>query len=286
MYKHKLLSLSAMLLLAVMTSGCCIWPFCSGGGSQSQTGFTASGRAYVQVVGGGFFFNNFTIVRGTWLFDNGNALGNTRSFSGCCGPLPVPDGRVPARWQVTAGVPGECIGQLSNPNVDIQANDSVTAQCLIPGIIFPFTLSPGTVDLLAPPATMTMTGSGLDTTYGMPRIEYRDPYTGGLVAVTTATKVGRDGTSLTMTTPDLSSVYSGTYQVSVSNVMADGSFEHVGGGTVDTYGRDYVFDPPPPPGQCGCPPNGPCLPCEPIAFGSTPSDRDWTRLLLGNLILR
>lgn len=284
MYKQKLFSLGAVLMLAVVTSGCCIWPFCSGGGSQSQTGFKVQGHAMVQVVGGGVFMNNLTTVRGNWISDNGSALGNTRTFTECCGPRPVPDGRVPARWQITAGVPGECIGQLTNPNVDVQANDSITAQCLIPGIIFPFTMAPGAVDLMAPPATIEMSGSGLVTTYGMPRIEYRDPYSGALVAVTTATQV-RKGASLTMTTPDLSSVYSGTYNVFVSNVMADGSFETVGGGTVDTYGRDYVFEPPPPPGECGCPPEGGyCLPCGPTA--SAPSLGDRTRLILGKLILR
>ncbi len=285
MYKYKLFSLSAVLLLAVFTSGCCIWPFCSGGGSQSQTGFKAEGRAYVRLTTGGFFFNNLTTVKGNWQFDNGNALGNTRTFSMCCGSLPVTDGRVPARWTITAGLPGECIGQISNSNVDVVANDSILAQCLIPGILFPFTMSPGAVDLQAPPASMQMSGSGLVTTYGMPRIEYRDPYTGALVAVTTASKVSRDGNSLIMATPDLSAVYSGTYSVHVSNIMADGSFEQVGGTTVDAYGRDYEYVPPPPPGECGCPPDGGyCLPCGPVA--SAPSLRDRTRLLLGKLILR
>lgn len=285
MYKNKLFSLSAMLLLAMLTAGCCIWPFCSGGGSQPQTGFRVSGEAYVQIVGGGFFMNNLTTVRGNWISDNGAAQGNTRTFTECCGPRSIPDGRVPARWNITAGVPGECIGQLTNPNMDIQANDSITAKCLIPGIIFPFSMSPGAVDLQAPPATLQMSGSNLETAYGMPRIEYRDPYTGALVAVTTATEVYK-GSVLTMTTPDLSSVYSGTYNVFVSNVMADGSFETVGGGTVDTYGRDYPIEPPPPPGECGCPPDGGyCLPCGPVAFEAAPSDRDWTRLVLGYLIL-
>lgn len=286
MYKYKVFSLGVVLMLAVFTSGCCFWPFCSGGGSQSQVGFKARGEAYVQLIGGGLFFNNLTTARGAWISDNGTAQGNTRTFSECCGDRPVPDGRVPARWQIAAGVPGECIGQITGPTVDITANDLVTARCLLFGILRPFTMDPGAVDLQAPPATMDMSGSDLVTTYGMPRIEYRDPYTGALVAVTTATEV-RKGSSLTMATPDLSAVYSGTYNVFVSNVMADGSFETVGGATVDVYGRDYEYVPPPPPGECGCPPDGGyCLPCGPISFNSAPPDRDWTKLLLGNLILR
>ena len=130
MYKQKLFSLTAMLVLAVLTSGCCIWPFCSGG-SQPQTGFRVSGEAHVQVVGGGFFMNNLTTVRGNWISDNGAAQGNTRTFTECCGPRSVPDGRVPARWNITAGVPGECIGQLTNPNMDVEANDSIIAKLVL-----------------------------------------------------------------------------------------------------------------------------------------------------------
>jgi len=64
--------------------------------------------------------------------------------------------------------------------------------------------------------------------------------------------------------PDLSSVYSGEYTVLVSNIRSDGSLEPVGTSTVECYGRDYVYDPPPDPGPCDCPPALPCLPCDAI----------------------
>ena len=37
---------------------------------------------------------------------------------------PVPDGRVPARWQIFAGLPGECIGQITNPNMDVSSGQT------------------------------------------------------------------------------------------------------------------------------------------------------------------
>ena len=256
MKNYKLFLLSVVLLGASLTSGCWLW----GGGGGPQSGFSARGEMYVQAFGGGFFFVGPTNVRGNWQFNNGTAQGNTTTFNACCGTVPVADGRVPARWQIFAGPPG--CGQLTNPNMDVTAGATKTAQCLTFGIIFPFATSPGSVDLQAPPAAMEMTGSGLTTTYGMPRVEYMDQYTGDLIGVATATSVSGDGTWLQAPTPNLSDVYSGTFSAFVSNVKADGTFEYVGASTVNAYGRDYVFEPPPPPPDCGCPPNGgPCLVC-------------------------
>jgi hypothetical protein len=260
MNKQKIFLLSAVLLFASLTSGCWLWPF-GGGTPAPQSGFKVRGEMWVQAFGGGYSFVSSTSVRGNWQFDNGSALGNTTTFSSCCGTIPVADGRVPARWQIFAGPPG--CGQLTNPNMDVSAGQTKVAQCLTFGILFPFAMSPGSINLQAPPATMDMTGSGLTTTYGLPRIEYMDQYTGDMIAVTTATSVTGDGNGLQATTPNLSFVYSGTFSVFVSNAQADGSFEYVGATTVDAYGRDFVFEEPPPPGGCGCPPDGPCMVCQP-----------------------
>jgi hypothetical protein len=262
MNKHKLLLLSVALLCASLTTAC--WPF-GGGGGQPQSGFSARGEKYVQIAGGGFFFVSLTGARGTWQFDNGNAVGNTTSFSSCCGTVPVNGGRVPARWLIFAGAPGECVGQITNPNMDVSANQTKVAQCLTFGAIFPFAMAPGAINLQTPPATFSMTGSGITTTYGMPRIEYIDQFTGNLIGATTATSVSGDGSSLQAMTPDLSAVYSGTYNMLVSNIKSDGSLDYIGSSTVDTYGRDGTYEDPPPPGDCGCPPDGgPCMVCGPV----------------------
>jgi len=259
MNKLKFSLLSAVLLLASLTMAC--WPF-GGGDPPPQSGFSARGEMYVQSnVPGGLLFVTLTNVQGAWQFDNGSALGNVRNFSSCCGTRPVTDGRVPARWIITAGTFG--CGQLTNPNMDVSAGQTKVAQCLTPGFVFTFAASPVSIDLQAPPSTMSMTGSGVDTSYGMPRLEYMDPYTGNLIAATTATSVSGDGTWLQANTPDLSQIYSGDYTVFVSNVQADGSLVYIGAATLTAYGRDYVFDPPPPPGECGCPPDGPCMVCGP-----------------------
>lgn len=259
MNKYKMLFLSAALLCASLTTAC--WPF-GGGNNQPQSGFSARGEKYAQIAGGGFFFVSLTGVRGTWQFNNGNAVGNTTTFSSCCGTVPVNDGRVPARWLIFAGAPGECVGQLTNPNMDVSANQTKVAQCLTFGVIFPFSMAPGAINLQAPPATFAMTGSGLSSTYGMPRIEYVDQFTGALIGATTASSVSGDGSGLQAAMPDLSAIYSGTYNMLVSNINADGSLDYIGSSTVNTYGRDGTYGEPPPPGECGCPPDGPCMVCE------------------------
>jgi len=244
--KLKTVLLSAVLLCAALSAAC------GGGSSQPQSGFKVQGLKYVQVVGGGFSLVSSANVRGTWQYDIGSAVGNTRSFGPLLcigGPCPVNDGRVPARWQILAGTGGECIGQLTDPNMDVYAGQTKTARCLVSGIIFPFATSPAPVNLQAVPGSFDMTGSNLDTTYGMPRVEYFDAYSGNIVGTVDATAVSADGSWLQAPAPDLSQVYSGSYNILISNRQADGSLAYVGTSSVDTYGRDFVFEPPPDP--CG-----------------------------------
>jgi hypothetical protein len=258
MNKTKILVLTMIVLCFTFFAAC------SGGGSQVQSGFRAMGERYVQVVGGGFMFVSATSIAGQWLNDNGTATGEVRSFSFLClGPCPIEGGRVPARWNIVAGTPqAECIGYLEPTIRDVTLNSTQFSRCVVFGIIFPFASSPGLVDLNNPPATIEMTGEGLSTAYGMPYIEYRDPYTGNLIGTTSATSVSGKGTVLQAAAPDLSSVYDGVYNVLISNVRADGSLEPVGTTTISCTGRPYPsYEPPPDSGPCGCPPDLPCLPC-------------------------
>lgn len=97
--------------------------------------------------------------------------------------------------------------------------------------------SPSSVYLPSPPATATITGQSFDTTYGMPRVDYVDS-NGYLVGSVYANSVS-GGTSLQANMPDLSYVYSGTYQVKVTNKTYEGYYAHiVGSATMTGWGRD------------------------------------------------
>ena len=103
---------------------------------------------------------------------------------------------------------------------------------------FALSASPSSVYLPSPPATGTITGQAFDATYGMPEVDYFDS-NGYLVGAVQATSVSSDGTSLQANTPDLSSVYSGTYQVKVVNKAYNGYYMNiVGSASMTGWGRD------------------------------------------------
>jgi hypothetical protein len=183
---------------------------------------------------------------GNVINDIGTAYGNTRgfrAFTDARGFFKVNDGRVPARWHF-AEFTGPCRGKSVND--DVTAHKEQLLLCVLPDLPFGFfTATPSSVDLMSPPASFTLSGQGIDTTYGMPLVEYYSD-SGVLVAQTTATAVAGDGTWLQANTPNLSSVYSGTYLIAVRNATWEGLYEFVGTTSVDTWGRDYV----------GCDPDG------------------------------
>jgi hypothetical protein len=98
--------------------------------------------------------------------------------------------------------------------------------------------SPASVYLPTPPASGTITGQSFDATYGMPTVDYFDS-NGYLIGTVYATSVASGGTSLQANMPDLSSIYSGTYQVKVTNKRYDGYYlNKVGTATMTGWGRD------------------------------------------------
>ena len=57
----------------------------------------------------------------------------------------------------------------------------------------------------------------------------------------TATSIAGDGTSVVAPTPDLSNVYTGTYQVMVTNMTSEGEYLNiVGTATLTGWGRERV----------------------------------------------
>jgi hypothetical protein len=166
------------------------------------------------------------------------------------------------RPQVTRVVsPSGCV--VYAPDSNGNCNGIVT----VIGGGFAFFITPSVVDLQAPPADFMITGSGISTTYGMPKVQYWDDY-GQLLGETMASAVADDGSWLQATTPNTAQAYSGNWSVYVLNIRWDGGLEHVGSALVQAYGRDYE-PPPPPPDENPCnnqDPNGPQMECEPIIY--------------------
>jgi hypothetical protein len=165
----------------------------------------------------------------------------------------VSDGKVPAKWNIF--VPGACLTHLDTRLRDVTVGSSQQDRCVV---AFQFlTADPSSVDLYSPPSTVSFDGGGFDATYGMPVIEFYDQYSGELIASTTAYSVGGSGSTTVCYTPSLYGVYSGAYNVVVSNKNADGSNSIVGVAAFSACCIDPPPpDPPPDPPPCN---DGPCL---------------------------
>jgi len=128
----------------------------------------------------------------------------------------------------------------SSGTITVSTSSNCSNVVAIPAINSNFALSasPSSVNLQSPPATVSVTGQSFDTTYGMPRVDYFDG-NGYLVGGVYATSVANGGTALQANVPDLSYVYSGTYQVKVVNKTSSGYYVHtVGSATMSAWGRD------------------------------------------------
>jgi len=145
---------------------------------------------------------------------------------------------------------GPCAGQFIT--FAVKQHDIQPLDCDETGTIplrAPFSPDPASIDLESPPAIVTVNGGGMDTTYGMPVVDFYDE-NGTLVARTTAHEVGWDGTMLRVYTPDLSSAQTGSFVLFVSNVTADGSLSEIGVLGIGVYTPEPPPPPPPDPDPC------------------------------------
>jgi hypothetical protein len=130
-------------------------------------------------------------------------------------------------------------GSITAPKIDDFPCD-LLQYVLVTNSNLSLSASPASVYLPTPPSTTTITGQSFDTTYGMPEVEYFDS-SGYLVGSVYANSVSSNGTSLEATVPDLSGVYSGTYQIRVTNKMSAGYYTQIVGSAYMTgWGRDRL----------------------------------------------
>ena len=228
--------------------------------SDPNQGFTVQGVARVHNLQGTAYIDYATGGRFQGLFLSGaGTFGSITSFdvNESTFAYTARGAKVPGRWRLGLSR-GFVLGSLCvSPVVDernVDLGSVETLRCF--GGTSSFIAQPDSVDALNPPSTITITGSGIADTYGMPKVAVYDEY-GNVGASVTATQLSSQPNSdlqtLTFSASDLSQVYDGVYSISVSNVNADGSWSIVGGAIVSVYGNP----PPPPdpdPGGGGCEP--------------------------------
>ena len=128
------------------------------------------------------------------------------------------------------------LGRISVPSHGVRCSDIRVIRIINSNVAL--SASPASVYLPSPPTSGTIIGQGFDATYGMPMVEYFDG-NGYLCGSVYATSVSSDGTSLQASMPSLINVYSGNYQVKVTNKTYEGYYNHiVGYATMTGWGRD------------------------------------------------
>lgn len=176
----------------------------------------------------------------------GPVSGTIPGFVGSTGPqayMNVNGGVAPALWNGGFSPGSYCGGQTMFFN--IFPGEDYGFDCFLIPIGGFFIATPSTIDVSSPPAFVTISGSGISSAGGMPTVEYYNSY-GTLVAQEAASQVASDGTWLSASTPDLSSVSSGQYLLTIRN--PDGAV--AGNAYVDVF--SYSEPPPDPePGPCG-----------------------------------
>lgn len=230
----------ASLVLAVSCSGC-YWGCGGGGGSSSdpnrgfdvETIVRANGVDYAQTAR----------VVADLQYTTGSTTGNIEHFNQFVnlGFAQFTGAKVPAVWRFNASGYAGCPGLVIEER-EMKRGNKIRLTCFTFGVGL-FASSPDTVDITAPPATGTISGSGIDPSYGMPKVGYYDE-TGTLVAEQTASYVASDGSALQGPVPDFSSSYNGTYTLLVSNINSDGSSTIIGSAYINVTG--FYIEPPPP----------------------------------------
>ncbi len=90
-----------------------------------------------------------------------------------------------------------------------------------------FILAPDTLYVSAPPSSLSLTGSGVSITYGMPHVQIFNNL-GTKIADVIATSATDSGKALTTPAPGLTGLTTGTYGLEVLNVQSNGSLAPVG----------------------------------------------------------
>ncbi|MGH9971841.1 MAG: hypothetical protein ACREBG_29175 [Pyrinomonadaceae bacterium] len=191
------------------------------------------------------------LVAGSWQFDQGAANGTVTTFNtttNASGNLTVSGARVPALWQFHRGPIPPC-STIGPFNANMTAGITLETGCIVTTVAN-LTSSPNPVNSQSTPQPFDISGAGMDTTYGMPKVEYFDDY-GYFVGEAVASSVsGSPGYAVMYgTSPNLTSLYDGSYTLLISNPTVDG-WEATGYTSVQTYGNP---EPPPDPGG-GCAP--------------------------------
>lgn len=216
--------------------------------------------------GGGFVIESFKSINGgpditepsveitsNWQADLAGASGDPTVFTvitSILGLAPAVGKRAPAKWQFTwvASADDSNICDGKDITLSVQLNGIAGVVCeefvtseSVAASASAFSMSPNPVFTTAPPSAGTITGTGFNSTYGMPLAQY---YTldGTLISQENATSVSSDGTQIQISGFSTSQLPIGTYAAFVSNAASGGTYTYLGTGAVQVANGGVFID--------------------------------------------
>jgi hypothetical protein len=157
-------------------------------------------------------------------------LENFRTVGGNVGEAVAPNAKAPGRWRLYGYANwGLCTGLTGYQDMDRGVDNYVPCSYRR---VYAFNLlfDPNTLTA-ASPQEFRIDGIGMDTTYGMPTVQFYNRV-GTLVAETQATSMSSDNETLTGWSGCLSSCSGGLHTVQIWNATADGAGQLAGVGNV------------------------------------------------------
>lgn len=206
------------------------------GGTPPPGGFSVGVALYDASTGMMTGWNAVNNLTGNWNADQANAVGSVKSFGPIAGgtPVYVSGGRAPAIWSGSGNTSCQApFYWTSDPvaltGVEIIAGCPTGAAEAVPGFAVYGSL----------PTSMTVQGTGLTTSSGMPQLLFSDSNV-NLISTLAATSVSPDGTTGTFPFPTKAGTTLGTgdYTFVVNNQTAPGVYSPVLSGAYSIGGEN------------------------------------------------
>ena len=171
---------------------------------------------------------NATFVFGNPTVGHLNTCSGTTNISAV---FPCPDRKAPGAWALNE-TSGRCAGM--GTSIDAVPGQVAGAVCKIFHIQTLF-VTPNFANPLVV-QTFHITGEGLSSTYGMPIVQIVNPIDSTVLVSTTASAIDGGGTWVDAT-PNLTSLYTGSYAIAAYNISSNQSLELVGATELYLYGH-------------------------------------------------
>ncbi|CAN5874551.1 hypothetical protein BH20ACI4_BH20ACI4_09440 [soil metagenome] len=226
------------LIITTVLCGMALISACGGGGGGGNTndpniGFFIQADRYErsQTTGTTLTFPTAMRIDGRFLEPQGTIVGTLETANGDVYNLQhFPMRKVPAKWRFTyfelpqpGRIPCSPLGGITERNVHKGEVEKLRCDA----IVFPITVAPSLIDGQSPPSKIDIQVEGINNEHAPPQVAILDERR-NLKASMPATILNLGKGNVQIDTPAMNQFRNGRYQISISNVRADGSWNTIG----------------------------------------------------------